>query len=35
MNAYADPHRHIALPPAAGREVLHRREWLVTNGLAG
>jgi predicted glycogen debranching enzyme len=35
MTAYADPHRHIALPPAAGREVLIRREWLVTNGLGG
>ena len=35
MNAYADPHRHIALPPAAGREVLYRREWLVANGLGG
>ena len=35
MNAYADPHRHIALPPATGREVLYRREWIVTNGLGG
>jgi predicted glycogen debranching enzyme len=35
MNAFADPHRHIALPPAAGRDVLYRREWLVANGLGG
>jgi predicted glycogen debranching enzyme len=35
MNALADPHRHIALPPAAPKEVLFRREWLVTNGLGG
>jgi predicted glycogen debranching enzyme len=35
MNAYADPHRHVALPPATGRDVLIRREWLVTNGLGG
>ena len=35
MNAYADPHRHIALPPATNRDVLYRREWIVTNGLGG
>jgi len=35
MNAFADPHRHVAVPPAASTEVLHRREWLVTNGLGG
>jgi predicted glycogen debranching enzyme len=35
MNAYADPHRHVALPPASGRDVLYRREWLVANGLGG
>src|SRR5204863_9932024 len=35
MNAYADPHRHIALPPAVNREILYRREWLVANGLGG
>ena len=35
MNAYADPHRHIDLSPSANRDVLHRREWLVTNGLGG
>jgi predicted glycogen debranching enzyme len=33
MNAYADPLRHIALPP--DRDVLHRREWIVANGLGG
>jgi predicted glycogen debranching enzyme len=33
MNASPDPHRHIAI--AAGDDVLHRREWLVTNGLGG
>src|SRR5687768_8983778 len=35
MNAFADPHRHIALPPATGRDVLYRREWLVADGLGG
>ncbi|HEU0035488.1 MAG TPA: amylo-alpha-1,6-glucosidase [Kofleriaceae bacterium] len=35
MNAYADPHRHVAVPPAGNLEVLHRREWLVCNGLGG
>jgi predicted glycogen debranching enzyme len=35
MNAFADPHRQVALPPAASNEILYRREWLVANGLGG
>ncbi|MDQ3301577.1 MAG: glycogen debranching enzyme N-terminal domain-containing protein, partial [Myxococcota bacterium] len=35
MSSYADPHRHIALPTTADNESLHRREWLVCNGLGG
>lgn len=35
MNAFADPHRHVAVPKNAPAEILHRREWLVTNGLGG
>ena len=31
MNAHADPQRHISV----GRDRLHRREWIVTNGLGG
>jgi predicted glycogen debranching enzyme len=35
MNAYADPHRHIAIASAERRDVLARREWFVANGLGG
>jgi predicted glycogen debranching enzyme len=35
MNPFADPRRHVAVPPAASNEVLYRREWLVCNGLGG
>jgi predicted glycogen debranching enzyme len=35
VGAIIDPHRHVAVPPAAPLEVLHRREWLVCNGLGG
>lgn len=33
--AFADPHRHVALPPTVPEEVLTRREWLIGNGLGG
>ena len=32
---FADPVRHVAVPPAGPDEVLYRREWLVCNGLGG
>ncbi len=35
MNVFADLHRHAVVPPTASSEVLHRREWLVANGLGG
>ena len=35
MNAFADPHSHIAMPPAGPQAALHRREWLIANGLGG
>ncbi|HVK88959.1 MAG TPA: amylo-alpha-1,6-glucosidase [Kofleriaceae bacterium] len=30
-----DPHRTPSVPPGTSNEILHRREWLVTNGLGG
>jgi predicted glycogen debranching enzyme len=30
-----DPHRSPAFPPGTSNAALHRREWLVTNGLGG
>ncbi|MDX2090351.1 MAG: amylo-alpha-1,6-glucosidase [Kofleriaceae bacterium] len=30
-----DPHRPPSIPPGSSNEVLHRREWLVCNGLGG
>jgi predicted glycogen debranching enzyme len=30
-----DPHRPPSIPPGSSNEALHRREWLVCNGLGG
>jgi len=35
MTAFADPHRSVSVPPEVSEEILHRREWLVSNGLGG
>lgn len=35
MNAHVDPIRHVSLPSPDHHDLLHRREWLVCNGLGG
>jgi len=35
LAGFADPLRRVAVPPTGPDDVLHRREWLVCNGLGG